>query len=155
MAKHVFEVKAHVLAAPNLVFNELKSARNFEALFSAVRGLSPQATGEFGGRCIPAVLFMREDLHLKILEAAAPERFTVQLTDEYNVVTYAFSIAAAGKGSAVACRVECCTRSESGASWPSERLARMMQRQDGAIAERLKDYVERAGVADARSVSVC
>lgn len=85
----------------------------------------------------------------------APERFVIQLTDEYNVVTYAFSTSRTVDGSRVACRVECCTRSEEGSAWPSERLARMMERQDGAIAQRLKGYVERSSAADACTVSVC
>lgn len=153
MAKHVFEVKAHVLAAPGAVFKELSSARNFETLFSVVQGLSPQASGEFGGRA--CTLFLREDIHLKIVLSQAPERFVVQLTDEYNMITYDFSVAPAAAGTAVTCCVECCTCFGEGSPWPSERLARMMQRQDGAIAERLKGSVERAGAADTCTVSVC
>jgi len=49
-AKHVFSVSAPVNAAPAHVFDALSCASNFEALFSAVQDLSPQASGGFGGR---------------------------------------------------------------------------------------------------------
>ena len=64
---NVFEVRADVHAAPGAVYSALSSSRNFEALFSAVQGLSAQAAGVFGGRA--SALFMREDIHLKILES--------------------------------------------------------------------------------------
>ena len=85
----------------------------------------------------------------------APERFVIHLTDEYSLVVYDFSIAAAGAGSTVACCVECCTCSGEGDAWPSERLARMVERQDGLIAQRLKGSVERAAAAETCTVSVC
>ncbi len=64
MAKHVFEVAAHVLAAPEAVFRELSCAKNYGSLFSAVQGLSPEAAGGFGGRA--CTLFLREEVHLRI-----------------------------------------------------------------------------------------
>ena len=80
---------------------------------------------------------------------------TVRLTDDYNMITYDFHCTSAAAGTAVICRVECCTCSAEGGAWPSEKLARIMQRQDGAIAERLKSYVERTGGGGGCTVSVC
>jgi len=64
-AKHVFSVSAPVNAAPAHVFDALSCASNFEALFSAVQDLSPQASGGFGGRA--SALFLREDVTLKVV----------------------------------------------------------------------------------------
>ena len=50
-----------------------------------------------------------------------------------------------------AMQVDCRTRLGKEWSGPSERLARMMQRQDGNLVQRLKGYVESAS----QSVPVC
>lgn len=48
-------------------------------------------------------------------------------------------------------QVDCRTRLGDDWSGPSERLARMMEKQDGKLVQRLKGYIE----ASSHAVSVC
>ncbi|KAK9918210.1 hypothetical protein WJX75_002279 [Coccomyxa subellipsoidea] len=138
---HVFSSESVVLAPRDVVYNALINVGNFEHLSSTASGLKMLSANEFAGRGKP--LFLRDVLAFKVAECKAPERLSVVMDDGFNVVQYTFRLQNIDGGStAVCCQVECSTRQGSDWSGPSERLARMMEKQDGKLVQRLKGYVE-------------
>ncbi len=67
------------------------------------------------------------------------------MDDAYNVAKYTFLLTPNGTGGTrVSFAVDCYLRLSADATSASEKLARMMQKQDGALVQRLKTYVESA-----------
>ncbi|EIE19714.1 hypothetical protein COCSUDRAFT_67765 [Coccomyxa subellipsoidea C-169] len=138
---HVFSSSAVLQAPRDVVYRALQNVGNFEHLSSTASGLKMLSANEFAGRGKP--LFLRDVLAFKVTECKAPERLSVVMDDGFNVVRYTFHLQCVdSKSTAVSCQVECRTRQGSDWSGPSERLARMMEKQDGKLAQRLKGYVE-------------
>ncbi|BDA46760.1 hypothetical protein COCOBI_09-2130 [Coccomyxa sp. Obi] len=148
---HVFSSNILVQAPVHVVYSALINVQgNFEHLTSTASGLKMLSANEFAGR--GKSLFLRDVLGFKVEETKAPEKLSVVMDDGFNVVQYTFHLQSVSEAAtSVCCEVECRTRLGSEWSGPSERLARMMEKQDGKLVQRLKGYVESTN----HSVYVC
>lgn len=106
------------------------------------------------------VLYLREDCIFTVQHYdAASLTYRVVMDDGFNRVFYSFAVQPlGGQACAVNFRVDCRAVREAGAGsqgpvapecacQPSERLARMMAKQDGMLVKRLKAHVEASSAA--------
>jgi hypothetical protein len=71
------------------------------------------------------------------------EKLVFLMDDMYNVAKYTFLLQAdASGGTRVSFAVDCYMRLSPDAPSASVKLARMMEKNDGALVQRLKTYVE-------------
>jgi hypothetical protein len=99
------------------------------------------------------VLYLREDCIFTVQHYnASTLTYRVVMDDGFNRVFYSFEVQPIGpQACAVAFRVDCRAVREAGGvnpmCQPSERLARMMAKQDGLLVKRLKAHVESAAAS--------
>lgn len=147
---HTWSQNVLVSASLRATYELLRNVQNFEQMTSTVTGLTMLSQDEFAGRGKP--LFLRDVISFKVSSCKAPEHVAVTMDDGHNVVQYTFLLEEMGPAcTAVHCDVDCRTRLGDEWSGPSERLAKLMQRQDRHLVQRLKGYVEAAS----HTVPVC
>jgi len=88
---------------------------------------------------------------LEVTDLCAPKSYSVVGDDGFNLVQYAFTLEELGlQQTQVTCQVSCFVHLDGdSSSSPSEKLARMLHKQDQAVLQRVK------GVVEGQAVHVC
>jgi hypothetical protein len=147
--KHVFKGSEVIQASRSAVFQVLTDiSQHYQQFALSTISIEMLTSGPLGKgsrwRETRRTLFLREDCYFTVTAYEEPSHYSVVMDDGANVVQYSFTLrdSTAPDTCEVSYCVECHTRFSSSASQPSERLARMMEKQDGALVKRLKQHIE-------------
>eukprot|EP00884_Botryococcus_braunii_P003092 jgi/Botrbrau1/12784/Bobra.117_1s0003.1 len=145
---HVFTGEDLIAKPPHVVFQVLTDVENaLNAYSPTTLSVHPVTDSNFGvgaqWRLTRRELFLRQEQLFTVLECKENEKLVFLMDDMYNVAKYTFLLHPdASGGTRVSFAVDCYMRLSPDATSASVKLARMMEKNDGALVQRLKTYVE-------------